>query len=215
MELFENAKTVRLRSHHDKYLIAEDDEENVCQDRNGESKNAHWTVEIVKGDDFLRFKSCYGKYLTASNMPFLPRVTGRKIVQTLPKKLDSSVDWEPIRDGFQVRLRTRYGNFLRPNGGLPPWRNSVTHDIPHRNGTLEKILWDIDIVEPRGKTSNHRRSASHPMISNTRSPSSAIACPFMAKVMLSKYRSRMLKGISEECLMRSSCYTFPSTTQMG
>uniref|UniRef100_A0A5B7AT17 DUF569 domain-containing protein n=2 Tax=Davidia involucrata TaxID=16924 RepID=A0A5B7AT17_DAVIN len=181
MELFQKAKTVRLRSHHDKYLIAEDDEENVCQDRDGESKNAHWTVEFVNGDNFLRFKSCYGKYLTASNMPFLPGVTGRKVLQTLPKKMDSSVDWEPIRDGFQVRLRTRYGNFLRPNGGLPPWRNSVTHDVPHRNKTQEKILWDVDIVEePRAKTSHHRRAVSHPM--DTRSPSSALASSLMTWV---------------------------------
>ncbi|XP_059287524.1 uncharacterized protein LOC132040712 isoform X3 [Lycium ferocissimum] len=49
--------------------------------------------------------------------------------------------------GKQVQLRTRYGQFLRGNGGLPPWRNSVTRDIPHRTSTQDWILWDIHVVE--------------------------------------------------------------------
>lgn len=48
---------------------------------------------------------------------------------------------------MKVKLKTRYGHFLRANGGLPPWRNSITHDIPHRTATQEWILWDVDIVE--------------------------------------------------------------------
>ncbi len=148
MDFFHRAKTVRLRSHHDKYLHAEEDEESVTQDRNGSSKNSKWTVELVpEYDNILRLKSCYGKYLTASNMPFLLGMTGRKVLQTLPNRLDSSVEWEPIRDGAQVKLKTRYGNFLRANGGLPPWRNSVTHDIPHRTSTQDWILWDVDVIE--------------------------------------------------------------------
>ncbi|XP_058761721.1 uncharacterized protein LOC131635129 [Vicia villosa] len=148
MELFQRAKAVRLRSHHDKYLHAEEDEESINQERNGSSKNAKWTVEhIPEFDNIIRLKSCYGKYLTASNQPLLLGVTGRKVVQTLPRRLDSSVEWEPVRDGAQVKLKTRYGNFLRANGGLPPWRNSVTHDIPHRSATQDWILWDVDVLE--------------------------------------------------------------------
>ncbi|XP_059670615.1 uncharacterized protein LOC132316124 [Cornus florida] len=182
MELFQKAITVRLLSHHEKYLIAEDDEESVCLHHNGSSKNAHWTIEFVEGDEnFLRFKSCYGKYLTASNLPFLPGVTGRKVLQTLPARKDSSIEWEPVRDGFQVRLLTRYGNFLRPNGGLPPWRNSVTHDQPHRPGTHEKILWDVEVVErTRSKgSSSHRRAAtlSDFLDWETSSPSSVFSSP--------------------------------------
>ncbi|XP_052196027.1 uncharacterized protein LOC127803662 [Diospyros lotus] len=146
MELFQKAITVKL-SHRDKYLMAEDDKESVCQDRNGSSKNAIWAVEFVNGENYLCFKSCYGKYLTASNAPFLPGTTGRKVLQTVPTKMDSSIKWEPIRDGFSARFRTPYGHFLRANGGLPPWRNSVTHDTPRRMGGQEKILWDIEIVE--------------------------------------------------------------------
>ncbi|KAG6708419.1 hypothetical protein I3842_06G080500 [Carya illinoinensis] len=148
MDLFQNAKAVRLRSHHDKYLLAEEDEESVIQDRYGSSKTARWTVEFVPDSHhIIRLKSCYNRYLTASNQPFLLGMTGRKVVQSLPRRPDSSVEWEPIREGNQVKLRTRYGNFLRANGGLPPWRNSVTHDIPHRTSTQDWILWDVDIIE--------------------------------------------------------------------
>ncbi|KAF1877645.1 hypothetical protein Lal_00040362 [Lupinus albus] len=65
------------------------------------------------------------------------------------RRLDSSIEWEPIREGVQVRLKTRYGQYLRGNGGLPPWRNSITHDVPHRSATANWILWDVDIVELR------------------------------------------------------------------
>lgn len=150
MEIFKNAQAVRLRSHHDKYLTAEDDEESVSQDRNGTSKSAKWTVEFVPDDTtfIIRLKSCYNKYLTASNQPFLLGMTGRKVLQTMPRRLDSSVEWEPIGDeNNQVKLRTRYGQFLRANGGLPPWRNSVTHDVPHRSATQDWIYWQVDVVE--------------------------------------------------------------------
>lgn len=147
MELFHRAKTVRLRSHHDKYLLADDDGESVNQERKGASKRARWSVEFVEDSNVLRLSSCYGKYLTASNSQFLLGVTGKKVIQTIPKRLDSSVEWEPIREGSLVRLRTRYGHFLRANGGLPPLRNSITHDIPHRTSHQDWVLWEVDIVE--------------------------------------------------------------------
>jgi hypothetical protein len=149
MEFFQRAKVVRLRSHHNKYLLADDDQEGVYQDRLGCYNNAKWTVEFVDGGNLIRLKSHYGKYLTASNMPFLLGRTGKKVLQTLPSRLNSSLEWEPIREGNQIRLRTRYGQFLRANGGLPPWRNSVTHDIPYRTKTTNWVLWDIDLVELR------------------------------------------------------------------
>ncbi|KAF6172703.1 hypothetical protein GIB67_004715, partial [Kingdonia uniflora] len=150
MELFGNAKVVRLRSHHEKYLLAEEDQDMVSQDRNGSSKRAKWTVEFIPSSSSsptqIRFKSCYNSYLTASSIPFLLGMTGKKVLQTRPRNLDSSVEWEPIREGFQVKLKTRYGNFLRANGGVPPWRNSVTHDVPHRSATQDWVLWDVDVV---------------------------------------------------------------------
>ncbi|KAG8368854.1 hypothetical protein BUALT_Bualt15G0090000 [Buddleja alternifolia] len=148
MEFFRKAKSVRLKSRHDKYLTAHSDEETVIQDRSGSSKSVKWTVEFVEDvESVVRLKRCYGKYLHASDEEFLLGVTGRKVAQALPRKLDSSVEWEPIRDVMQVKLKTRYGNFLRANGGLPPWRNSITHDIPNRHH--DWILWEVDVVEIR------------------------------------------------------------------
>ncbi|XP_051122033.1 uncharacterized protein LOC127245288 [Andrographis paniculata] len=171
MDLFQKAKAVRLKSVHDKYLTADEDEESVVQDREGTSKSAIWTVEFVENaDNIIRLKSCYGKYLTASNQPFLLGMTGRKVLQTLPKRLDSSVEWEPVRQNGAVKLKTRYGQFLRANGGLPPWRNSVTHDIPHRTATQEWVLWELHVVDivvgnqapppPTVAGSNSRKSLS-------------------------------------------------------
>ncbi|XP_062111734.1 uncharacterized protein LOC133823144 [Humulus lupulus] len=160
MDIFHSAKAVRLRSHHDKFLLADEDEESVTQDRNGSSKNARWTVEFVSGSDsIIRLKSNYGKYLTASNHPFLLGMTGRKVIQTLPRRLDSSLEWEPIKEGNHVKFKTRYGHFLRANGGLPPWRNSVTHDIPHRTSTQDWILWNVEIVEIEVQSPGVRPSA--------------------------------------------------------
>lgn len=145
MDLLQGAKSIRLRGHHDKYLLADEDEEHVSQERSGSTRRARWTVEFIDGHPVIRLKSCYGKYLTASSEPFLLGMTGSKVLQTVPRRLDSSVEWEPIRDGMQIKLKTRYGNFLRANGGLPPWRNSVTHDIPHRHH--DWVLWEVEIVE--------------------------------------------------------------------
>lgn len=150
MELFRNAKTVRMRSHHDKYLVADDDKESVVQDRHGGSKRARWTVEYVnsvEGVCIIRLKSCYDKYLTATDEHFLMGVTGNKVKQRVPQRLDSSVEWEVFRDGMHAKLKTRYGNFLRANTGVPPWRNSITHDVPSRTHTQDWILWDVEILE--------------------------------------------------------------------
>jgi hypothetical protein len=168
MELFERAKTVRLRSHHDKYMYADDDESHVQQDRNAASPNARWTVEPVPhAPGVIRLRSRYGRYLTASNEPFLLGLTGRKVVQTLPHRLDSSVEWVPVRDGDgnHARLQTRYGNYLRANGGLPPLRNSITHDVTHHRHA-GWILWCVEIVQvlpyPPAESSDSSSAPSSP-----------------------------------------------------
>lgn len=145
MEFFNNTKAVKLRSHLDKYLVADDDQETTRQSRNGGSRKSRWLVEVVdRGTSAtLRLKSCHGKYLTASNEPFLLGMTGRKIFQTVPENMnDTRTEWEPIRDGFQVKLRACGGTYLRANGGTPPWRNSITHDKP-RTG----ILWEVEAID--------------------------------------------------------------------
>ncbi|XP_070672371.1 uncharacterized protein [Malus domestica] len=162
MEFFKRARAVRFRSHHDKYLLADEDQETVFQDRDGTVKNAKWTVELVENANTLRFKSCYGKYLTASSLPFRLGLRGKKVLQTLPKRLDSSLEWEPIKEGHQVRLKTPYGQFLRANGGVPPWRNSVTHDVPHRTASQDWVLWDVDVTDIRVESPERHPVAKPP-----------------------------------------------------
>jgi hypothetical protein len=109
-------------------------------------------------------------------------MTGRKVLQTLPKTIDSSVEWEPIRDGVRVKLKTRYGNFLRGNGGLPPWRNTVTHDIPHRTVTQDWILWDIDVVEIH--VSSRHQQPDVPSLETK--PSPAVVVPTVSAASFSR-----------------------------
>jgi len=73
-----------------------------------------------------------------------------KVLQTLPEKLDSSAEWEPLSDdGVHVRFKSRYGQYLRANKGVPPWRNSITHDIPSRTVTQDWVMWTVDVLQIR------------------------------------------------------------------
>ncbi|ESQ49940.1 hypothetical protein EUTSA_v10022210mg [Eutrema salsugineum] len=123
MEIFKKAAIVRLRSHNEKNVIADEDQESVHQDRRGTTKNTRWTVEIIPGSNVIRLQSCYGKYLTATNIHFLLGATGKKVLQTLPEKLDSSAEWEPILIG--------------------QWYTSV------RTVTQDWILWSVDVLQIR------------------------------------------------------------------
>jgi hypothetical protein len=149
MEVFQKAKAVKIRSHLDKYLVADDDRKKVRQSRNGSSRKAVWFVELVEGKNHaIRLRSCYGTYLTATDLAFLLGMTGCKVLQTvLEKAYYWKYEWEPIRDGFQLKLRTWCGKYLRANGGTPPWRNSITTDDPHVSSTQNWILWDVEAVE--------------------------------------------------------------------
>ncbi|XP_042484595.1 uncharacterized protein LOC122064878, partial [Macadamia integrifolia] len=150
MEFFEKGKSIRLKSHLDKYLFAEDDGETVRQSRNFSSRKTRWTVEFVEGKNhLLRFKSSHGRYLTASDAPFLLGVAGKRVTQSLPstKCEYSSVEWEPQRNGNQVKLRSSESTFLRANGGVPPWRSSITHDVLQFPAIQDWVSWYVQLVE--------------------------------------------------------------------
>ncbi|RWW72264.1 hypothetical protein BHE74_00019934 [Ensete ventricosum] len=151
MEVFEGASTVRLRSIHNTYLVAEEYSQGVRLDRDGSCDGARWTVEIFTylGDQHrLRLKSFYGRYLAAhrTETAFL-RLTGNKVFQEEPLCFGPRVNWMPLRDGRRVRLKCVFDKFLRANAGPPPWGNSVTVDTPSYPYTRYWILWDVEILE--------------------------------------------------------------------
>lgn len=134
----------------DKYLVAGDDRVEIRQSRNGSSKKARWIIEVVnEKDNHIRLKSCHGRYLTATATPFLLGMTGNRVTQAKIEVGSSewAHQWEVIRDGFQVKLKSWCGTYLRGNGGTPPWRNSVTHDEPHSSATQNWVLWDVENVD--------------------------------------------------------------------
>lgn len=55
--------------------------------------------------------------------------------------------WEPLRYGFQVKLRGYGGKFLSASGGTLRWSNRVTHDSPYSTTTHNWILWNIEPVD--------------------------------------------------------------------
>ncbi|CAO2829139.1 unnamed protein product [Amaranthus hypochondriacus] len=148
MDLLVKTGAVRLRSHLDKFLVGDEDNETVRQSRNGSSKRAIWIVEATpKNPDTLRLKNYNsGLYLTASDSPFLLGMTGKRVLQ-LSIFDPNRVEWEPISDGFQLKFRSRIeGKYLRANGGTPPWRNSVTYDTPLTGASKTWTMWDVEPV---------------------------------------------------------------------
>ncbi|KAM2065048.1 hypothetical protein ACFX1T_028074 [Malus domestica] len=123
MDLFSTVRAVKLRSHLNKYLVVVDNKYYVCQSRNSTSRKARWTVKLVENKSHVvRLKSCHGLYLTATDLIFLLGMTGNKVIQAkLDKLVDWKFEWEPIREGFQVKLRTWCGTYLHSNGGPSPW----------------------------------------------------------------------------------------------
>lgn len=118
----------------------------------------------------IRLKSHNGFYLKASERRFLLGATGRKVTQeVILSRVDASCEWEPSEvindiagpstaggvDGGDDRSRfvnlrsRRYGTFLRANGGLPPYRDTVTHDVPWLGITQDSIVWEVEVVDFR------------------------------------------------------------------
>ncbi|KAL2898445.1 Laminin subunit beta-4 [Bienertia sinuspersici] len=149
MEILQRAKVFRLKcSHHSKYLTADEDEERIKQDRDKSSNRARWYYELVEGKtNVIRLRNCWSyRYLSASENPFLLGMTGKKVVQTIIQ--GSALEWEPVKEGPYIKLKSHTGTYLRANPKVPPWRNSVTHvESDHWTATDNMILWIIDIVE--------------------------------------------------------------------
>lgn len=153
MEFFTKSSTVILRSHTEKHLSASSDHFTIQQSRHP-TRYAFWRVEPVQNNPTLiRLKNHQTqKYLTASTSPYLlGGMSGKRVIQSFPHSPSPSTHWKPVRDGFQIKLCSADGTFLRANSGSSPWRNSVTHDNKGGSicGGMMKgwLLWDVVKVE--------------------------------------------------------------------
>lgn len=88
----------------------------------------------------------YDLYLMASDYAFLLGATGKKVIQSFASKADSSLEWELVAAGTFVKLKTKGDKFLRANGGVPPYRNSVTHDVPVLASNYHVVQWEVEVV---------------------------------------------------------------------
>jgi len=159
MELFRNAKAVRLWCPDGWYLQASEGEVSATANRDGSSPDVLWRVEVVDANN-IRLRSCYGKYLTG-----LPD----NVFQSPPEDLSPSANWEPISEGGNnqlVRLRTSGGYLLidRGTGSFPSGHNTrVVYLIrnPKRNrATKDGTPWEIVVVERMGLPSPYYSATS-------------------------------------------------------
>jgi len=76
-----------------------------------------WFIELAERKSHaIRLRTYYGTYLIATDVAFLLVMTRCKVLQTvLEKAYDWKYEWEPIRDGFQLKLRTWCGKYLHAN----------------------------------------------------------------------------------------------------
>ncbi|KAK1440825.1 hypothetical protein QVD17_06657 [Tagetes erecta] len=178
MELFQNDMIIRLKNNQGRYLVAQQDEESVSKSRDGSTKNAQWKIEI-HDEESVYLKSCYGKYLTASNQPSIPGLVARnlKVIQTLPEKKNTSHLWLPVslsdpQEPHSVWLTTLHNTYLRAHCGPPPLGNMITHDVLRNdmpNPRNKRILWYIEIVDMPSNTLKHSESIISKMLSTVKS----------------------------------------------
>ncbi|KAL8240731.1 hypothetical protein R6Q59_014086 [Mikania micrantha] len=178
MEILQNEMIIRLQNNQGKYLIAQQDEESVSKSRDGTTKNAQWKIEM-HDEESIYLKSCYGKYLTASNQPSIPGVVARnlKVTQTQPEKRNTSHLWLPVsrydpQEPHLVWLTTLHNTYLRAHSGPLPLGNMITHDLLRKdmpNPRNKRILWHIEIVESPSNTLKHSESVIFRIFSSVRS----------------------------------------------
>ncbi|XP_071739000.1 uncharacterized protein [Rutidosis leptorrhynchoides] len=178
MELFQDNMIIRLKNGQDRYLIAHRDEISVSKSRDGFTKNAQWTIEL-NDKESLYLKSCYEKYLTASNQPSIPGMIARnlKIIQNQPVKKNTSHLWLPVgqsdpQEPHSFWLKTLHGSYLKSHSGPPPLGNVITHDLLQQdklNSQNKKITWHVEIVDSPSDTWKHSDSMMSKMLVGMRS----------------------------------------------
>lgn len=178
MEVFKNDMIIRLKNGQEKYLIAQQDKDSVSKSKDGFTKNAQWTIE-VNDEESVYFKSCYGKYLTASNQPSIPGMVARnlRVTQTLPEKKNTSHLWIPVgpsdpREPNLIWLRTLHGSYLKAHSGPSSLKTLITHDLIRKDkpeSHNKKILWQVEVVDFPSEVLKHSESVMSKMLFGVRS----------------------------------------------
>ncbi|KAL1314213.1 hypothetical protein AAHE18_16G172400 [Arachis hypogaea] len=91
----------------------------------------------------MRLRSCHGRYLAATKISFSPWDDQKQggLVK-FDNNLSWKFEWKPVRDSFQVRLRSWCGKLLRGNGATLSWRNTVT-DSPSLTHSWSSFFFPI------------------------------------------------------------------------
>ncbi|XP_021303863.1 uncharacterized protein LOC8080079 [Sorghum bicolor] len=151
MEFFENARSVRLKSHLGTYLCAADDAEVVSHGYRRNSRGTVWAVEPA-GDEYVRLQGQRGLYLGAADpAAALDAATPScRVVQGVPSTPnDSAFLWTPRREGAErggagcLTLSGPLGRLLRASFGETPRDNAVTLDF---DVGLEESAWVVEGV---------------------------------------------------------------------
>ncbi|WVZ99167.1 hypothetical protein U9M48_044504 [Paspalum notatum var. saurae] len=151
MEFFENARSVRLKSHLGTYLCAADDAEAVSHGYRRNSRGTVWAVEPA-GDEYVRLQGHRGLYLGAADpAAALDAATPScRVVQGLPSTPnDSAFLWTPRWDQGRKRgagcltLSGPLGRVLRASFGETPRDNAVTLDF---EVGPEESTWVVEAV---------------------------------------------------------------------
>ncbi|CAL4902370.1 unnamed protein product [Urochloa decumbens] len=153
MEFFENARSVRLKSHLGTYLCAADDAEAVSHGYRCNSRGTVWAVEPAAGDEYVRLQGPRGLYLGAADpAAALDAATPScRVVQGLPSTPnDSTFLWTPRRPeegerraAGRLTLSGPLGRLLRASFGETPRDNAVTLDF---EVGPEESTWVVEAV---------------------------------------------------------------------
>ncbi|KAJ1263557.1 hypothetical protein BS78_09G194800 [Paspalum vaginatum] len=151
MEFFENARSVRLKSHLGTYLCAADAAEAVSHGYRRNSRGTVWAVESA-GDEYVRLQGHHGLYLGAADpTAALEAATPScRVVQGVPSTPnDSAFLWTPRWDHDRERgagcltLSGPLGRVLRASFGETPRDNAVTLDF---EVGPEESTWVVEAV---------------------------------------------------------------------
>ncbi|KAF6996698.1 hypothetical protein CFC21_013009 [Triticum aestivum] len=203
MELFKDARSVRLRSHLGTYLCALDGVA-VSHGHRRNSRGTVWAVELA-GDDYVRLQGHRGLYLGATELPadVLGRGRGTRaccgVVLGSPScPNDNAFLWSPLREGEHLALSGPYGRLLRARFGHTAQDNAVTVDL---DADPEESSWVVEVV-PAAEAASPRpcRAQSCNARLEADTSESDTASSVLARVRSAKDMTSSLATVEEEPL---------------